>query len=150
KSGSVLSGDLGVVPIGAILQLLQVENQTGVLVCRSGTAEVVATFRNGLIDLVQSSGAGDEFRLGRYFVEEGIVTPAQIDDVMSRMHPPEPREDIDAPRSRVHVRDGGAQAPSSPALPAALGSDPLISVKTPDTVREDVHARITMPGLPPS
>ena len=33
--GSVLSGDLGVVPIGAILQLLQVENQSGVLVCRS-------------------------------------------------------------------------------------------------------------------
>ncbi len=82
--GSVLSGDLGVVPIGAILQLLQVENQTGVLVCRTGDAEVVATFRQGLIDLVQSSGAGDEFRLGRFFVEEGIVTPAQIDEVMSR------------------------------------------------------------------
>lgn len=145
-TGSVLSGDLGVVPIGAILQLLQVENQTGVLVCRSGTADVVATFRKGLIDLVQSSGAGDEFRLGRYFVEEGIVTPAQIDDVMTRMRT-DAQEDADAPRSRVNVRDGNV---TTVGVPAAHASEPMISVKSPDTVREDVHARITLPGLPPS
>jgi DNA-binding response OmpR family regulator len=154
SGGSVLSGDLGVVPIGAILQLLQVENQTGVLVCRSGTADVVATFRRGLIDLVQSSGAGDEFRLGRYLVEEGVITPQQIDDVMARMRSEDDeraagrgREDADAPHSRINVRE-----PSSPVLSAAVpsthGSDPVISLKQPDTVREDVHARITMPGLP--
>ena len=137
--GSVLSGDLGVVPIGAILQLLQVENQSGVLVCRSGTADVVATFRKGLIDLVQSSGAGDEFRLGRYFVEEGIVTPTQIDEAMTRMRSGDARETPDAPLSRVNLR-----APIPPT------SDPIISVKSPDTEREDPHARITMPGLPPS
>lgn len=79
--GALLSGDLGVVPIGAILQLLQAENQTGVLVCTNGHAEVRATFRAGAIDLVQSTGAGDEFRLGRFFVEEGVVTPAEIDEV---------------------------------------------------------------------
>lgn len=81
KDASLLSGDLGVVPIGAVLQLLQAENQTGVLVCTNGNAEVRATFRNGAIDLVQSIGAGDEFRLGRFFVEEGILTPAEIDEV---------------------------------------------------------------------
>ena len=145
NSGSVLTGDLGVVPIGAILQLLQVENQTGVLVCRSGTADVVATFRKGLIDLVQSSGAGDEFRLGRYFIEEGIVTPAQIDDVMSRMSVPDITEEDGVPRSHVSFREGGSPLP----FPVPSPSEPLISVKTPDTVREDVHARITMPGLPP-
>lgn len=138
SSGSVLAGDLGVVPIGAILQLLQVENQTGVLVCRSGTADVMASFRKGLIDSVRSSGAGDEFRLGRYFVEEGIVTPAQIDDVMKRAHGEADRDEIDAPRSHVNVRD----------VPPALASEPLISVKAPDTVRDDDHARVTMPGLP--
>lgn len=149
--GPVLSGDLGVVPIGAILQLLQVENQTGVLVCRSGTAEVVATFRKGLIDLVQSSGAGDEFRLGRYFVEEGILTPAQIDDVMNqrRTSDPAPGAD-DAPSSRVHIRNEAAAAPSSAFVPAALGSEPTLSVKSPDTVRESPHRRVTMPGLLPS
>jgi DNA-binding response OmpR family regulator len=149
--GSVLSGDLGVVPIGAVLQLLQVENQTGVLVCRSGTADVVATFRSGLIDLVQSSGAGDEFRLGRYFVEEGIVTPKQIDDVMQRVRAEQGRahdtskdahqHDSEAPRSRVNVRN---------EVPPALASDPIISVKGPDTVRDDEQTRVTLPGLPQS
>jgi DNA-binding response OmpR family regulator len=82
-AGPILSGDLSVIPIGAILQLLQVERQTGALYCHSGTTEVVASFRQGLIDLVQSSGAGDEFRLGRYFVEERILTPAEIDEAMA-------------------------------------------------------------------
>lgn len=148
STGSVLSGDLGVVPIGAILQLLQVENQSGVLVCRSGTADVIATFRKGLIDMVQSSGAGDEFRLGRYFVEEGVLTPEQIDDVMKRIRA-ESSDDVDGPRSRVNVRDlreVSFTAPPPPARP----SEPVISLKSPDTVREDVHARVTMPGLPAS
>ncbi|MFO0734282.1 MAG: response regulator [Labilithrix sp.] len=84
----ILEGDLGVIPIGAILQLLQAENQTGVLVCRRDKFEVRAYFREGEIDLVQSSGAGDEFRLGRFFVEEGILAPGEIDDVNARtVHP---------------------------------------------------------------
>ena len=144
SSGTVLSGDLGVVPIGAILQLLQVENQTGVLVCRSGTADVIATFRNGLIDLVQSSGAGDEFRLGRYLVEEGIVTPAQIDEVMSRPRAGDPAavtDEGETPPSRVNVRND---------LPVTRPSDAVISVKPPDTQRDDEHSRVTFPGLPPS
>jgi DNA-binding response OmpR family regulator len=124
SSGSVLSGDLGVVPIGAILQLLQVENQSGVLVCRSGTADVVATFR--------------------------IVTPAQIDDAMKRSRPGDANgavvsDDAEGPSSRVTVRND-VPTPG----PTQLGSDPMISVKSPDTEREDPHARVTMPGLPPS
>lgn len=82
KKSTLLSGDLGVVPIGAVLQLLQAENQSGVLVCTNGSAEVRATFRAGAIDLVQSTGAGDEFRLGRFFVEEGVLTPSEIDAIM--------------------------------------------------------------------
>jgi DNA-binding response OmpR family regulator len=113
--GPLLSGDLGIVPIGAILQLLQAENQTGVLMCRSGTAEIAATFREGLIDLVQSSGAGDEFRLGRFFVDEGILTPAEIDETMKRA-----REE-GSPLSRVSIREA------------------------PDTVRDDPAARSTLP-----
>jgi CheY-like chemotaxis protein len=104
----ILAGDLASLPIGAVLQLLQVERQTGVLeitkppVPRSETSavrawqsvaqsrplptgsEVLITWRNGLVDLVQSRGAGDEFRLGRYFVEEGLVTPQEIDAILLR------------------------------------------------------------------
>ncbi len=144
----ILSGELGVVPIGAILQLLAVENQTGVLVCRSAGAEIVATFRNGLIDLVQSSNAGDEFRLGRFFVEEGILTPEAIDDVMKRSSAGstsiagDPTQGVlpvvadDAPLSRINVRH---------EVPKAYGSDPVISAH-PDTIRDDPNARATLPG----
>jgi hypothetical protein len=47
-------------------------------------SEVLITWRAGLVDLVQSRGAGDEFRLGRYFVEEGLVTPEEIDAILTR------------------------------------------------------------------
>ena len=156
--GSILAGDLGIIPIGAVLQLLQIENQSGVLSCRSGPTEVVATFRKGLIDLVQSSGAGDEFRLGRFFVEEGILTPGQIDEMMARVQQSEPNPDDietviglpsvealestrEAPASQVSIRTPG---------PVSTISEPKISLKSPDTLRDDAHDRITLPGGPPS
>lgn len=76
----VLSGDL-CLPIGAVLQMLQMENQTGVLVVEGEGRTIVITLREGLIDLVQSRGAGDEFRLGRYFVEAGLVTPEELEQL---------------------------------------------------------------------
>jgi DNA-binding response OmpR family regulator len=85
---SALEGDLGVIPIGAVLQLLQVESLGGVLVATDGTTEVSISIRDGLIDLVQASGAGHEFRLGRYFVENGLVTPDDIDRLLRPDPPP--------------------------------------------------------------
>jgi DNA-binding response OmpR family regulator len=113
----VLTGDLATVPVGAVLQLLAVENQTGVLVCTHAGLEVSTTFRNGLIDLVQSTGASDEFRLGRYFVEEGILTPQEIDGLLQKDEP--------QPPSRVSIR---------------------YESKGPDTVRLDPGARPTLPS----
>jgi DNA-binding response OmpR family regulator len=77
-----LSGDLSIIPIGAVLQLLQIENQTGVLTVTNGSTEVTLAMRMGLIDMVTARGAGQEFRLGRYFVEEGLVTPGEIDRLL--------------------------------------------------------------------
>jgi DNA-binding response OmpR family regulator len=121
--GPILAGNLGVVPIGAILQLLQAENQTGTLVCKNGTAEISATFRSGLIDLVQSTGAGDEFRLGRFFVEEGILTPEQIDEAVKKARA---ELEADVPMSRIFTKDGGTSV-------------------VPDTVRDDPDVRSTLP-----
>lgn len=128
--GPILAGDLGIIPIGAIFQLLQVENQTGVLVCRNGVTEVRASFRSGLIDLVQSSGAGDEFRLGRFFVEEGVLTPVQIDEIMAKRlaaqepkaPPPAAAEDAEAPLSRINVRGDALLASEAETIiaPASL------------------------------
>ena len=103
----ILSGDLSL-PIGAILQMLQVERQTGVLevtkrvdppsetspvrawpsVAESRApptgSEVTITWRDGLVDLVQSQGTADEFRLGRFLVEEGLTTPTEIHALLQR------------------------------------------------------------------
>ena len=145
-SGTILSGDLGLVPIGAILQLLQAENQTGVLVCKNGRAEVRATFRSGAIDLVEASGAGDEFRLGRFFVEEGILTPSEIDEITARSSlasslaasAPVATDDGDAPRSSIQMREG--QAPDT--LP--WGRRPSAIPATERTA--DPHGMVTLPG----
>jgi DNA-binding response OmpR family regulator len=125
ESRTILAGDLAIIPIGAVLQLLQAEEQTGVLVCRGGSVEIVATFRRGLIDLVQSSGASDEFRLGRYFVEEGILTPEQIDEVLRR-------------------RAGERAASDEPPPPSRIAHRESLS---PDTLRDD-RAPMTLPGNP--
>ncbi len=85
---AALSGDLSVIPIGAILQLLQMERQTGVLVVSDGKTEVSIAMRLGLIDLVQARGAGSEFRLGRYFVERGLLTSEDIDGILRDGEPP--------------------------------------------------------------
>ncbi len=77
----LLCGDLSVLSASAILQLLSAEGQTGRLVATRGKSEITVTFRGGLVDLVQSREAGDEFRLGRYFVAAGLVKPEEVDAV---------------------------------------------------------------------
>jgi CheY-like chemotaxis protein len=86
-SGVALSGDLGIIPIGAALQLLQIESLSGVLVASDAGIEVTICLREGLIDLVQSRGASKEFRLGRYFVEHGLVTDEDIDRLLRESMP---------------------------------------------------------------
>jgi DNA-binding response OmpR family regulator len=85
-----LTGDMAIIPIGAVLQLLQIESKTGSLVVSDTKMEVTISMRDGLIDLVQARGAGSEFRLGRYIVEHGLATPADIDRIL-RDNSPTPR-----------------------------------------------------------
>ncbi len=80
--------------MGAVLQLLQVEGQSGLLTVSTGSSLITVTLRGGLLDLVQSRGTKDEFRLGRYFIEEGLIT----------------REDID----KILIKDGSLNAPPPP------------------------------------
>jgi len=102
-----MSGDMGIIPIGAALQLLQIELQTGVLLVSDGKTEVSIAMRDGLIDLVQARGAGSEFRLGRYFVEHGLVTPEDIDRLL-RDNAPTPKPP--PPDARFPPRDEASAA----------------------------------------
>ncbi len=94
RSAVALQGDIAIIPIGAVLQLLQIEARSGLLMVTDGKMEISMSIRQGLIDLVQARGAGAEFRLGRYFVELGLVTTEDItrilrDHTPARQTPPE-------------------------------------------------------------
>jgi CheY-like chemotaxis protein len=104
-----LFGDIGIIPIGAVLQLLQIESKTGVLVITDAKTEVSIAIREGLIDLVQARGAGAEFRLGRYFVEHGLVTPDDIDRLL-RDNAPTPRPPPLEPPPRHALREEASAA----------------------------------------
>jgi DNA-binding response OmpR family regulator len=93
---SALAGDVAIIPIGAAMQLLQIECKSGAMLVTDGTTDITITLRDGLIDLVQARGAGREFRLGRYFVEHGLVTEADIDRLLRESHPPDSAEDRSA------------------------------------------------------
>lgn len=78
----VMSGDIGAVALAEIMQILQMQRQTGVLRVINNRTTVAIAIRQGLIDLVQSRGASEEFRLGRYFIERGLVSRDQIEAVL--------------------------------------------------------------------
>jgi CheY-like chemotaxis protein len=81
-SQEALSGDIASIPIGEILQVLQMQRQTGLLEVTNGKVEISIVLRDGFIDLAMSKGASMEFRIGRYFIESGKLTPQQLDDAV--------------------------------------------------------------------
>ncbi len=133
RTALVMWGDMSALPTGAVLQMLQVERQTGVLEMRRppplgsddkpsgqrgrpsqwrpvpGGSEVTITWRNGLVDLVQSRGAGDEFRLGRFLIEEGLLTPEEIDELLRR-------RETDPPPRPSRPPPAGSKPPPRPLL----------------------------------
>jgi CheY-like chemotaxis protein len=127
EKAMALSGDLGVVPIGAVLQMLQVESQTGVIVISNGKSEVTVSMRSGLIDLVQSRGAGDEFRLGRFFVEEGLVTPAEIDALLKDHGGRTRSGEIRALEAEGKLPTDGERPSTIPPPPIGSGERPRVS-----------------------
>ncbi|MEP7127016.1 MAG: DUF4388 domain-containing protein, partial [Byssovorax sp.] len=78
----VMGGDIAAIPLAEILQVLQMQRQTGVLRISNARSAVTISLRQGLVDFVQARGTSDEYRLGRYFVEKGLVTREQVDHVI--------------------------------------------------------------------
>jgi DNA-binding response OmpR family regulator len=81
-------GNLRVIPLAEVLQVLQLQRQTGTVHVTIGKIEVAISFREGLIDLARSKGAADEFRLGRYLVEEGVVSQVDVDSIFQDRNGP--------------------------------------------------------------
>ncbi|MFO0587099.1 MAG: response regulator [Polyangiaceae bacterium] len=81
-SREVLTGDIAAIPLAEVLQVLQMQRQTGVIRISNQKSAVTIYLRQGLIDLVQSRGLAEEFRLGRYFIEKGHVHRDELEDIL--------------------------------------------------------------------
>jgi CheY-like chemotaxis protein len=93
-----LRGDLRVVPLAEVLQLLDVQEQAGVLTVQRasipvdgaevrGVAQVEIYFRRGRIDLAIATGVAEEFLLGRFIVDAELMTRADFDSFLESRQP---------------------------------------------------------------
>jgi CheY-like chemotaxis protein len=78
----VMGGDIGSIPLAEVLQLLQLQRQSGVVRVHNGKSHVTIAIRQGLVDFVQARGAPQEYRIGRYFVEKGALTREEVEEVV--------------------------------------------------------------------
>jgi CheY-like chemotaxis protein len=69
----ILSGDLSCISIAEVLQMLELQRQTGALSIASPSAEIILYIRDGALDLAQARGLPMSFRLGRYLVQQGAL-----------------------------------------------------------------------------
>lgn len=79
-SREILAGDLARVPLAEVMQMLQMQRQTGLMRVEDPKRVLAISVRDGLIDFARVTGGRAEFRLGRYLVELGAATKAQVDD----------------------------------------------------------------------
>jgi CheY-like chemotaxis protein len=85
--GASLRGDVRVVPIAEVLQLLDAQKQSGVLEIEHGGAAVEVCFRGGRVDLAVARGVPDEFLLGRFLVEGELLSQHDLDGFLESRAP---------------------------------------------------------------
>jgi DNA-binding response OmpR family regulator len=68
-----LRGDLRVVPLAEVLQLLDVQEQSGILTVERSGARVDMYFRRGRVDQAVAEGVPDEYLLGRFVLDAELM-----------------------------------------------------------------------------
>lgn len=79
----VLEGSLAAVPLAEVLVLLESQFQTGILQVRRENAHAEIYFREGTIQFASGEGLGDDFLLGRYVLELGLMTREGFDHFLA-------------------------------------------------------------------
>ena len=77
-----LSGDISVISIAEVLQLLDLQRQTGVLSIFTRQSEITLYVKLGRLEFAASRGLRVEFRIGRYLVEDGTITKEELQTVL--------------------------------------------------------------------
>ena len=74
-----LRGDLRVVPLAEVLQLLDVQEQSGMLTVERSGARVDIYFRRGRVDQAMATGVPEEFLLGRFVLDAAMMQRADFE-----------------------------------------------------------------------
>ncbi|MEK7704368.1 MAG: DUF4388 domain-containing protein, partial [Myxococcota bacterium] len=78
-----LLGDLAVVPIAEVLQLLALQRQTGFLTVRHGAAAIAVAVQRGSVRLVTGENMGRDFLLGTILVQERLLRADELEALLS-------------------------------------------------------------------
>jgi CheY-like chemotaxis protein len=81
---TALEGRIEYVGLGDVLQMLQMQQQTGVLEVVRGRRRIAICLRGGLVDLALAQGVDPEFLLGRYLREEELLEREDLDALLAR------------------------------------------------------------------
>ncbi len=81
---SALSGDSAVVPLYDVLQLMDMQRHTGVVEVVWEDCKATIQFRKGQVEMAVALGVRAEFMLGRYLVEEGLMTRDDFKDLLEK------------------------------------------------------------------
>src|SRR4029079_6339745 len=82
-----LRGDLRVVPLAEVLQLLDVQEQSGVLTVERSGARVEIYFRRGRVDQAIATGIPEEFVLGRFVIGAELMQRADFEAFLESRGP---------------------------------------------------------------
>jgi CheY-like chemotaxis protein len=77
-----LAGDISVISIAEVLQLLDLQRQSGVLSIFTRYSEITLYVKQGRLEFAASRGLRVEFRIGRYLVEDGAITRDELHTVL--------------------------------------------------------------------
>jgi CheY-like chemotaxis protein len=77
-----LRGDLRVVPLAEVLQLLDVQEQSGVLTVERSGARVDIYFRRGRVDQAVAEGVPEEFLLGRFVLDAELMQRTDLESFL--------------------------------------------------------------------
>lgn len=77
-----LAGELRIVPIAQVLELLEQQCQSGVLTVSRPGARVDVFFRDGRVELATAYGVSEDFLLGRFIVGAKLMTREVFDEFL--------------------------------------------------------------------
>jgi len=78
-----LTGEMSVVPIAEVLQLLSMQRQSGFLRVTHRDTAVSIAFKDGDVRLVTGENLAEEFLLGNIVVQEGMLEPGELDVLLN-------------------------------------------------------------------